>query len=229
MPPTRLVVFDLDGTLVDSARDLADAANALVAESGGRALSVEAVAAMVGDGAATLVRRALGAAGVSPQPPDALDRFLAIYDDRLLIHTVVYDGMAQALECIARGARLAVLTNKPARATGRVLAGLGLARWFGDAVVAGDGPFPRKPDPAGLHHLMASTGATPNGTIIVGDSAIDLETARRAGTRVCLARWGFGFRIDELELGAGEVLVRDPEELAKLILVGPPEGGPCKR
>ena len=218
MTPTRLVVFDLDGTLVDSARDLADSVNALVAELGGSPLSVEAVTRMVGDGAATLVRRALDAAGVGPHPPGALERFLALYDERLLVHTRVYDGTIAALERIGRVARLAVLTNKPGRGTGRVLDGLGLARFFGDAVVAGDGPLPRKPDPAGLGHLIARAGATAGETMMVGDSATDLETARRAGTRVCLARWGFGFRIDELELGAGEVVAADPWELAKEIV-----------
>jgi len=216
-PPVRLVVFDLDGTLVDSARDVADSANALIADLGGQPLSVEAVTAMVGDGAATLVRRTLRAAGIRRLPPDALDRFLAVYDDRLLVHTVVYDGMMRALERIARGARLAVLTNKPARATTRVLDGLGLAPWFGDAVVAGDGPWPRKPDPAGLLHLVDAAGATPAATLMVGDSDNDLETARRAGTRVCLVRWGFGFTFDERELRPGEIVVGDPDALAGAI------------
>jgi len=217
MPPARLVVFDLDGTLVDSARDVADSANVLIAELGGRPLSVEAVTALVGDGAGTLVRRALAAAGVRVRPRDALTRFLAIYDERLLVHTVVYDGMTRALERIARVARLAVLTNKPAEATRRVLDGLGLARWFGESVVAGDGPLPRKPDPAGLLHLIDVAGATAATTVMVGDSDNDLETARRAGTRVCLVRWGFGFRTDEGELAPGEIVVDNPAALAKAV------------
>jgi len=226
--PVRLVVFDLDGTLVDSARDIADSANALIAELGGRPLPVEAVTGMIGDGAGTLVRRALAAAGVRARPREALERFLALYDDRLLVHTVVYDGMTQALERIARRAGLAVLTNKPARATGRVLDGLGLAHWFGEAVVAGDGPLPRKPDPAGLVHLIELAGATADTTLMVGDSDNDLETARRAGTRACLVRWGFGFQTDERDLGAGEIVVGHPEDLAEIIPVGRPEGGPYK-
>jgi len=218
MAALRLVVFDLDGTLVDSARDLADSANALIAELGGRPLSVEAVTGMVGNGAATLVRRALDAAGIGAHPPDTLERFLAIYDERLLVHTRVYAGTIEALEQIGGVARLAVLTNKPARGTARVLAGLGLARFFGDAVVAGDGPLPRKPDPAGLRHLIERAGSTAGETTMVGDSAIDLETARRAGTRVCLARWGFG--IDERELRGDEIVVGDPGELADAIVQG---------
>jgi phosphoglycolate phosphatase len=217
MPCIRLVVFDLDGTLVDSARDLADSANALIAGVGGRPLSVDAVTRMVGDGAATLVRRALDAAGVTPHPAGALERFLSVYDGQLLVHTKVYDGMIAALDRIGRVAELAVLTNKPARSTDRVLDGLGLARFFEGGVVAGDGPLARKPDPAGLRHLIDRAGATAEETMMVGDSPIDLETARRAGTRACLARWGFGFRIDERELGAGVVVVGSPEELAEVI------------
>lgn len=218
MAPARLVVFDLDGTLVDSARDLADSTNALIAELGGRRLPVEDVAGMVGDGAAMLVGRALDAAGVRPQPSDALDRFLAIYNDQLLAHTTVYDGILEALRRIVRVARVAVLTNKPAQGTARVLAGLGLARFFGDAVVAGDGALPRKPDPAGLRHLIVTAGVTSSATMMVGDSANDLDTARRAGTRACLVRWGFGFRVDEIALRAGEAVVDDPGELADVIL-----------
>jgi len=217
MTPARLVVFDLDGTLVDSARDLADSVNALIRELGGQALPEPAVIDMIGDGAATLVGRALDAAGVDPHPPDALDRFLALYDERLLVHTVVYDGMNDAIRNIARVARLAVLTNKPARGTARVLAGLGLSGFFGDAVVAGDGPFARKPDPSGLLHLIDGAGATAATTMMVGDSANDLETARRAGTDACLAQWGFGFRADQGALRACEIVARDPGELADVI------------
>jgi phosphoglycolate phosphatase len=190
---TRLIVFDLDGTLVDSRRDLANAANATLAESGGGPLAEDAVGRMVGDGARMLVARAFAAAG-RPQPPEALDRFLTIYSARLLDFTAPYPGVHATLAILSSRAALAVLTNKPLQPTRRILAGLDLARYFPPAhVVGGDGPFPRKPDPAGLRHLLAVAGVSPRETILVGDSEVDWKTAIGAGTRICLARYGFGF------------------------------------
>src|SRR5438874_8494910 len=113
---SRLIVFDLDGTLVDSRRDLANSMNTLLAECGAAPLPEETIGRMVGDGAAVLVARGFAAARV-PAPPDALARFLAIYDDHLLDHTRPYDGIADALTALGRRADLAVLTNKPLAAT----------------------------------------------------------------------------------------------------------------
>lgn len=208
----RLIVFDLDGTLVDSKRDLADSANALIAELGGVALSEDQVAAMVGEGAAVLVRRALEAAGLDPESATALPRFLELYDERLLVHTVPYEGMVAALTAFAPHVTMAVLTNKPGRATERILAGLGLREHFRD-VIGGDTPFGRKPDPAGLLALIERASATPETTWLVGDSRIDLETARRAGVRICLARYGFGFRFESSEFDGSEQFVDSPSEL----------------
>ena len=195
----RLVVFDLDGTLVDSSTDLANATNALVAELGGAALPDQRIVEMVGEGAAVLVRRALTAAGVDPETPGALERFLALYDARLLQHTRAYDGIPDALEWLSTRVPLAVLTNKPAAATRRILAGLGLARYFRETI-GGDSPFGRKPIPQALLHLARLDGAEPGETLMVGDSAVDRDTALAAGTRICLARYGFGFRIPAGEL-----------------------------
>src|SRR6202040_2427857 len=125
----RLFVFDLDGTLVDSERDIADAANLLLESCGARPLPASVVARMIGEGAALLVSRAFEAAGAAP-PPDALDRFLAIYDQRLLEPTRPYPGISDVLERLGQRASLAVLTNKPLAATRRILAGLDLARHF---------------------------------------------------------------------------------------------------
>lgn len=188
----RLIVFDLDGTLIDSRRDLADSANELIRELGGEPLTETAIGSMVGEGAAMLVRRALAAADLE-QAQAALPRFLEIYDGRLLNHTRAYDGIARAV----RAARLAhvrsaVLTNKPARPTERILTGLGLRDLF-DEVIGGDGPHPRKPDPASLLELMERTMVRSADTLIVGDSRIDHETARRASARCCLATYGFGY------------------------------------
>jgi phosphoglycolate phosphatase len=205
-----LVVFDLDGTLVDSQQDLADAANALIVELGGTPVPVEAIAKMVGDGAAMLVRRALTATGVRVTSlHDALERFLELYDDRLLATTRLYDGIPDVLDELGPMARLGVLTNKPERATHRILEALGVAVRF-EWMIGGDGPFARKPDPAGLLHLVADAGVSPDRAVMVGDSGVDLATARAAHTRVCLARYGFGFRLTSTDLTGDELIADTP-------------------
>lgn len=211
-------MFDLDGTLVDSHRDIANSANALVEELGGRPLSDAEVVAMVGEGAALLVRRALSAAGLEPEAPDALDRFLAIYDGRLLDNTVPYEGTVPMLERLAARVPLAVLTNKPQRHTDRILEGLGLRRFFG-GVIGGDTAFGRKPDPAALLHLAAAARVAPADTLMVGDSPIDLHTARAAGTRICLVRYGFGFRFEPRMFHGDEIFVDGAREIADLVHV----------
>lgn len=212
-----LIVFDLDGTLVDSRRDLADATNALITELGGVPLAGEAVAAMVGEGAAVLVRRALAASGLDPLHPGALERFLAHYEARLVAHTRPYAGIPAALTALrAAGHDLAVLTNKPQHATDRILDALALAPHF-RIVVGGDTPAGRKPDPAGLLAIVGRAGAGPRSTVLVGDSPVDLETARRGGIGVCLARYGFGFRFGEDAFTGDELFVDSPADLPAVL------------
>jgi phosphoglycolate phosphatase len=213
---TGLIVFDLDGTLVDSSADIASAANALVEELGGTPLPAAAIVDMVGEGAPLLVRRALGAALLDPDTPGALERFLILYDTRLLVHTTLYDGMIDALTWIGARVPMSVLTNKPARATGLMLEGLGLGRYFRD-VVGGDTARGRKPDPAGLLHLASAAGVRPEDTLMVGDSPIDLATARNAGTRICLVRYGFGYRFTATDFRGDELFVDSPSELIELL------------
>jgi phosphoglycolate phosphatase len=214
-----LIVFDLDGTLIDSQRDIADSVNALLEEYGKSPLSLDTVAAMVGDGASVLVRRVCAAVGIAPR--DALPRFLAHYDQRLTVHTRPYDGIPEALAALrSRGHVLAVLTNKPQRATTTILERLGLAAAFIEAV-GGDTPVGRKPDPAGLLQIVAAAGAAIESTVLVGDSPVDLETARRAGIRVCLARYGFGFRFGADAFRGDELFVDDPRQLLTVLDAAP--------
>jgi phosphoglycolate phosphatase len=212
----HLAVFDLDGTLIDSRRDLADATNAMLADFGASALPVDTVAAMVGEGASLLVRRALTASTLDPETPGALARFLERYDERLVAHTTLYDGMRATLEALAARLRMAVLTNKPQRATDGILDALGIRQTF-FGVIGGDTAFGRKPDPAGLRDLMRTAGASPEETVLVGDSAVDLATARNAEVRACLARYGFGFR-GEMDLRGDELLADAPADLLALLL-----------
>jgi phosphoglycolate phosphatase len=213
----RLIVFDLDGTLIDSRRDIAYAANQLLVECGAQALPEPQVGRMVGEGAATLIARAFRASGVE-RPPDALARFVEIYERHLTDSTRPYDGIIGALETLADRATLALLTNKPLRPTMTILERLGLAAFFPSSrVVGGDGPFPRKPDPAGLRDLLRVANAAPEGAVLVGDSVIDCRTARAAAVSICLARYGFGFEDFPADAAApGDLFVDSPAELLAL-------------
>ena len=212
----RLIVFDLDGTLIDSRQDLADATNELIAELGGPRLPDDTVTAMVGDGARMLVRRALTAAGINTDETRALERFLEIYSERLLNFTVPYRGVADIVAQLSRHCRLAVLTNKPSEPSHRILSGLGLIEYFSE-IVGGDSPFGRKPDPGGLVHLCGGAGVDRASTLLVGDSSVDVQTASRAGTRMCVARYGFGYR-EGLDKGDGvDRVIDSPSELIDVI------------
>jgi phosphoglycolate phosphatase len=207
-----LIVFDLDGTLVDSRLDLAESTNEMLGTYGAPALPVDAVAAMVGEGAKVLVARALEAAGIEADVLDALARFREIYDRRLLVHTRPYPGIEQVVSGLFENHTLAVLTNKPEAPSRRLLDAFGLATYF-RKIVGGDSGPARKPDPAGLHMLMAEFGAASRSTWLVGDSMIDVETARRAEVRMCVALYGFGQLRGELALDGSEVTVRVAPEI----------------
>ena len=218
MRRTRLAVFDLDGTLIDSRRDLADSANEMLAAYGGVPLRDDHVASMVGCGAPTLVKRVLTAAGADAPIDEALPLFLAAYDRRLTRHTRPYDGIPDLLEHLrSRQTAMALLTNKPLQQSVRILDAFGLSDYF-QWVVGGDGPLPRKPAPDGMRFLMAQAAAAPDETVLIGDSAIDLETSRNAGVRICLARYGFGFAdLPPAELRGDEWLVDEPADISEVL------------
>jgi phosphoglycolate phosphatase len=204
----RLFVFDLDGTLVDSRRDLAESANELLEQYGAAPLSIETVTDMVGEGARVLVERVLAARAVASPVAHALDRFLEIYERRLHVHTRLYPGVGETLDALEGRAALAVLTNKPGRHTGLLLDALGLGHRF-TRVIGGDSAFPRKPDPAALLHLVEATGASVDTTVMVGDSMVDVETARQAGCLMCVAAYGFGRFPEPGAFEPGTLVVRD--------------------
>jgi phosphoglycolate phosphatase len=199
-----LVVFDLDGTLVDSAEDIARSVNELLSDLGRPTLPHERIVSYVGNGVHRLLERSMG--GAAPEEIGAaVAPYLSIYRRRLLDHTRPYPGVIEALEALRGGPTLAVLTNKPVSESIAILEGLGLRRYF-RAVYGGDSFARKKPDPIGILHLLEETGSTREETLLVGDSAVDAETARRASVRSCLVTYGPGgdggasadLRVDDL-------------------------------
>jgi phosphoglycolate phosphatase len=211
----RLIAFDLDGTLIDSSRDLTNSVNELLGEHGAPALPIERVMKMIGEGAKVLIRRALAAAGIA-EDPVAIARFLQIYDRRLLEHPQPYAGIIDVIRGAREHARVSVLTNKPGAPTEKILTGLGIRDLFDD-VVGSDGEFPRKPNPAGLLALMHRARATPPRTLMVGDSRIDYETARNAAACCCVVAYGFTDCAHYPESVPDAWVARDPSSLAEVI------------
>ena len=185
-----LLVFDLDGTLVDSQRDLTESVNATRAWMGHGPLPTEIVARYVGNGAPVLIQRALPDAGEEDRSR-ALRYFLDYYREHMLESTRLYPGVREALDQLHEvGIPLAVLTNKPIRFTLQMLEGLRLDLHF--FRVYGGNSFPeKKPHPIGLEALIAEIHADHDRTVMVGDSAVDVQTARNASVRACGVRWGF--------------------------------------
>ncbi len=198
-----LLIFDLDGTLIDSRRDLANSVNAMLRHMRRDPLPDETVASLVGNGAPVLVRKALGE-GVSEDDVAAgLEFFLRYYDAHSLDHTVLYPGVRDALDaCLGRHAALSVLTNKPERMSRTIIDGLGLGGLF-FRIYGGNSLEFKKPHPIGITRLMAEAGCDAAGTIMVGDSYVDVRTARNAGVRCCGVSYGF----------QPESLVADPPDM----------------
>lgn len=202
----KLLVFDLDGTLIDSAQDLCSSVNAALVQFGLNPLPDPAIAGFVGNGAPMLMRRSLALAGNIPL--DVLDPqlfeksyqfFLQYYREHKLDFTYAYEGVLEALKALhelheAPGTvtrRMAVLTNKPVRPARGICEGLGLADYF--LHIYGGDSFPvKKPDPTGLRSLMEEVGAKPKETVMIGDSKVDVQTARNAGAWAVGCAFGFG-------------------------------------
>ncbi len=199
----KLIVFDLDGTLIDSARDLCNSVNAALEHMGREHLGDDIIASFVGNGAPMLVRRSLAVEnGVSPDEvhdeelATAYSFFLTHYREHKLDFTYAYEGVLDALAALGRmpdgTARfLAVLTNKPVRPARAICEGLGMGEVF-FRIYGGDS-FPlKKPDPMGLHNLMREADAKPEETLMIGDSKVDVLTARNAGVWTLGCQFGFG-------------------------------------
>jgi phosphoglycolate phosphatase len=208
------VAFDLDGTLVDSRADLVDAVNHVLGTLGLPPEEPETLYGYVGEGARVLLQRALGVTH-QDRIEAALGTFMRHYADHLLDRTRPYPGIEAALaELGARGVAMSVLTNKPEAMSRAILEGLGLASRFVD-VIGGDSLPVRKPDPTGLERLRAATSTPRERMLLVGDSAIDVRTARAGGVSVCGVTWGLSPK--DLVVAEPDHVVAHPRELLAVV------------
>ena len=215
----QLIIYDLDGTLIDSRRDIADAVNGTLQEIGFKELPADRISAFVGNGVKNLMQYALREAG----PPDALlplersiKLFRARYGKHLLEHTRLYPSVPKVLECF-RNRKQAVITNKPEDFSLTILKGLGVESYFFQ-VVGGDRGFPKKPAPEGVLEILRQGGVAPSEAVLVGDSAMDIETARNAKIPVVAVTYGFGKR-EEIERAKPDWILEDLEELIECPLL----------
>jgi len=214
----KLVVFDLDGTLIDSRLDLIHSVNAMLRHIKRPELPGDVIASYVGDGAPVLVRRALGDPKHEKDVKEALDFFLAYYREHKLDHTRLYPGIKEMLRAISNSngtrRRMAVLSNKPVVPSRAIVEALGLAEFF--IHVYGGNSFPtKKPDPHGVQTILRETKLRPNQALMVGDSAVDVITGRNADLWTCGVTYGFAPHT--LCEAPPDVTVDSPQELAELL------------
>jgi phosphoglycolate phosphatase len=206
----RALVFDLDGTLIDSGIDLAHSVNATLERMGRAPLPHEQIFGYVGQGAGRLIERALGPSVKPEECERGLAYFLSYYRTHMLDHTVTYPGVREGLAAL-EGMPMAVLTNKPVRFSQMILQGLGLTHYF-RYVYGGNSFETKKPDPAGMEVLLRDFAATPGEAMLVGDSEVDVQTARNAGTWACCVSYGLGS--DRLAENPPDLLLDSLTELA---------------
>lgn len=217
----KLVIFDLDGTLIDSRLDLVDSVNAALRHIGRPELPDDVIASYVGDGAPILIRRALGRETLDETiVQKGLEFFLSYYREHKLDHTTVYPGMAEALGAIQNSAngvprKMAVLTNKPVIPSRAIIEALGLSRFFAQ-IYGGNSFATKKPDPEGARRLLAECGLRPEQAVIVGDSHVDIETGRNAGLHTVAVTYGFAPQT----LEGADVTLDHPIELAQIFEAG---------
>ena len=217
----RLLIFDLDGTLIDSKTDLVLSVNAMRERMGLARLEMAVVISFVGAGITTLIRRALGGWASDDDMARASTIFLEYYGRHLLDNTVPYPGVRQALDEL-RGRKMAVLTNKRADFSREILDGMGLAHHF--SWIYGDTSFPeKKPNPVGVLRLMCDTGIPARRTLIVGDSDTDVLTGRNAGVWTCGVTYGFGAHT--LEAAPPDLILNDLRDLPGLLSTSDQELG----
>ena len=212
----NLLIFDLDGTLVDSKLDLVHSVNAARGLMNLAPISDELVSSYVGNGVVVLMRRALGAEASEAEVQRALEFFLGYYRDHMLDNTRLYPSVKEGLDrMLEGGARMAVLTNKPVRFSRAIVDGVGLGKHFFQ-VYGGNSFEQKKPDPIGIETLLAESGISRERAIMVGDSGVDVRTARNAKVKACGV--SYGFQPESFEQDPPDILVDDMNQLADYML-----------
>jgi phosphoglycolate phosphatase len=206
----RALIFDLDGTLIDSGVDLALSVNVTLKQTGRSPLPHDQIFSYVGQGAPRLIEQALGPGATRDECEQALAFFLSYYREHMLDNTVTYPGVREGLAAL-EGMPMAVLTNKPVRFSRQILEGLGLASYF-RYIYGGNSFESKKPNPAGMEVLLRDFGASPKQAMLVGDSEVDVQTARNAGTWCCCVTYGLGST--QLADNPPDLLVQSLTELA---------------
>lgn len=216
MRPAPLLIFDLDGTLIDSRLDLVHAVNATRAQAGRGPLPHEQIFSFVGNGAPVLVRRSMGPEASEEEVSNALEFFLDYYRHHALDYTVLYPGVREAIEKFHEsGAKMAILTNKPVKISRRIVRDLDMARYFFQ--IYGGNSFPhKKPHRIGVDTLRGEAAAAADETWMVGDSYVDVQTARNAGVSACGVSWGF--QPETFREFPPDVLVNRLEDLAERVI-----------
>ena len=209
----RALVFDLDGTLIDSKQDLVLSVNATLRSIGREELPAGLVASYVGSGAPVLNSRALGGSPDSEELQRALKYFLSHYEEHKLDNTRAYPGVREALVQL-NGTPMAVLTNKPANISVRILQGLGLVQFF-QVIYGGNSFATKKPDPLGANTVLGDLKVSANEAVMVGDSEVDVQTARNAGMLSAIVNFGFG--IHDREKYPADLYLDRMEELLPLM------------
>ena len=224
----RLLVFDLDGTLIDSRLDLIHSVNAMLRHVGRPELDGDVIASYVGDGAPALVRRALADTDDEAFFQGAMEYFLAYYRVHKLDHTTVYEGIPEVLAGLVAGTcradtpvrqglqrQMAVLSNKPVNPSRQIVQALGLGDFF-VSVYGGNSFTTKKPDPLGVLTILQETGVAADEALIIGDSSVDVLTGRNAGLWTCGVTYGFApHTLDEV---APDVVVETPTDLGELLI-----------
>ncbi len=208
----RALIFDLDGTLIDSKRDLILSVNAMLRELRRDELPEETISSYIGHGAPTLVARAMGEGSAEEERQRALQFFLSYYEQHKMDTTCPYPGVAETLEKLA-SVPMAVLTNKPVRISVRILDEMGLTKYF-RAIYGGNSFEKKKPDPQGARTILRDLNAEPGATLLVGDSEVDVQTARNAGTLAAAVNYGFG--VHDREAHPADIYLDRFEDLSTL-------------
>jgi phosphoglycolate phosphatase len=209
----RALIFDLDGTLIDSKQDLIHSVNAMLRELGRGQLPAETISGYIGHGAPQLVAKALGNGCTEEQRQQALQFFLNYYEEHKMDTTCAYPGVPETLEKLAT-MPMAVLTNKPVVISVRILDAMGLSKYF-QAIYGGNSFQTKKPDPLGANTILRELSAEPREALLVGDSEVDVQTARNAGTLAAAVNYGFG--VHDREAHPADIYLERFAELATVL------------